>query len=185
MKNIALILVLSFLGLSAFAQHEHHQKADTATAAPKPKSPKMSAMAFVGKNHVHIDYSSPSVRNRVIWNGLVAYNQVWVAGAHKATSVEFSQDVMINGTLVTKGKYGFFAIPNKDKWTLILNKDWDMHLADKYNKENDVLRVDVKPAKNKNMVESLTYEVIANTKKNGSIKLSWENLNVSLSFENQ
>ena len=141
-------------------------------------------MAMVGNNHVHIDYGSPSVRGRSIWNGLVAYNQVWSSGAHKATWIDFSEDVMIQGKHIPKGKYGFFTIPNKKTWTLILSKTWDMHLADDYKPENDLLRLTVKPKKNKKMVEALNYEVTAINDKKGRIKLAWENLNVSFDFAN-
>ena len=164
-----------------FAQHEHHTPTDSA----KTKSPRTSSMAMIGNNHVHIDYGSPSVRGRSIWNGLVAYNQVWATGAHKATWIEFSENVKINNQAILKGKYGFFTIPNKKEWILILSKDWDMHLADNYKPENDAIRITVKPKKNKKLVEALTYEVIPNGQTKGTIKMSWENLNVSFYFENQ
>lgn len=168
--------------MPSFAQHEHHNtKTDSIT---KPKSPRTSAMAMVDDNHVHIDYGSPSVRGRNIWNGLVAYGQVWATGAHKATWIEFSEDVKINSQIVPKGKYGFFTIPDKKEWTIILSKDWDMHLADDYNAENDVIRIIVKPKKNKDLVESLQYQVIETANNQGRIEISWEYLSVSFEFKN-
>lgn len=184
-KIIATILIIGFV-ITAFAQHENHQtvaKADT-SAKKKPVSPRLSAMEMIDDNHVHIDYGSPSVRGRNIWNGLVAYNQVWATGAHKATWIDFSKDVMIQGQHISKGKYGFFTIPDKKQWILIISKTWDMHLADDYKLENDVIRIKVKPKKNKSLVEALTYEVIANGKNKGTVKMSWEHLNVSFDFEN-
>ncbi len=92
---------------------------------------------------------------------------------------------MINTIVVPKGKYGFFTIPSKEKWILILSKTWDMHLADDYTEENDVLRLTVTPEQNVELVEYLTYSIseIANNK--GRIMLSWEKLNVSFDFINQ
>ena len=53
-KNIVLNLLLT-LPIGVFAQHQNHQpKVDTSQTAVKPKSPKMTAMAMVGTNHVHI-----------------------------------------------------------------------------------------------------------------------------------
>jgi len=182
MKNI-LFLTLLFVSFQGFAQHEHHNtKTDSTT---KAKSPRTAAMAMVGNNHVHIDYGSPSVRGRNIWNGLVAYGQVWATGAHKATWIEFSEDVKINSQIVPKGKYGFFTIPDKKKWTIILSKDWDMHLADDYNAQNDVIRLKVKPKKTKAITEALTYEVKAIDDKKGKVSMSWEYLTVSFEIENQ
>lgn len=150
----------------------------------KPKSPRTSTMAMVGANHVHIDYGSPSVRNRVIWNGLVAYGNVWATGAHKATWVEFSAPVMIGEKVIEKGRYGFFTIPNENEWTLILNSAWDMHLADDYDPNLDVIRLNVVPKKSTELVEALTYEVTAVDDTKGEIRVSWEYLSVSFGFEN-
>lgn len=168
--------------VQVFSQHENHNiKTDISS---KPKSPRIAVMEMVGNNHVHIDYSSPSVRGRNIWNGLVAYGQVWATGAHKATWIEFSQDVIINSQLIPKGKYGLFTIPDKKEWTIILNKDWDMHLADNYNSVNDVIRIKVNPNKNKDITEALTYKVKSLNNKKGQVSISWEYLSVSFNFEN-
>jgi hypothetical protein len=181
MNKIIFVFALLMISFQLFAQQEHHAPTDSIIT----KRPRKTAMAIVGNNNVHIDYGSPSVRGRMIWNGLVAYGQVWATGAHKATWIEFSEDVKINNQAVPKGKYGFFTIPYKKEWILILSKDWDMHLADDYKPENDAIRITVKPKKNKNLVEALTYEVIPNGQTKGTIKMSWENLNVSFDFENQ
>jgi hypothetical protein len=185
MKKLLFILSFFVCGKIA-AQHDHTSaKPDTSQAAkPKPKSPRQSAMEMVAENHVHIDYGSPSVRGRQIWNGLVAYGQVWATGAHKATWIDFGQAVTIGGKLIPKGRYGVFTIPNKKKWTIILNKTWDMHLADDYNAENDILRLDVKPKKSKVLTESLTFEVVAKGKKSGKINVNWEWVSVGFEFEN-
>jgi hypothetical protein len=179
--NRIFLFFLLFFSVQSYAQHEQHvMKMDSS----KTKSPRTSTMAMVGNNHVHIDYGSPRVRGRNIWNGLVAYGQVWATGAHKATWIEFSEDVKINAQIISKGKYGFFTIPEKKEWTLILSKDWDMHLADDYVLSNDIIRLTVKPKKNKIISEALTYRVETLSEKKGRISMSWEYLTVSFEFEN-
>jgi hypothetical protein len=183
MKSTILSILIVWSGV-AWAQHEHHTTSDTTQKTQKnPLSPRLSAMAMVGSNHVHIDYGSPSVRGRNIWNGLVAYNQVWATGAHKASWIDFGQDVMIQGKHIPKGKYGFFAIPSEKEWTLILSKDSDRHLADDYTPAHDALRLQVKPQKNEKLVEALTYTVLPKGDKKGTIQLSWEWVNVSNLFK--
>lgn len=180
-----ILVSILFIGKVGFTQHEHNNTSEVTTdTKKKPASPRLSAMAMIANNHVHIDYGSPSVRGRSIWNGLVAYDQVWATGAHKATWIDFSNDVKVKGVLIPKGKYGFYTIPGKNEWILIINKTWDMHLADDYNAENDIIRINAKPNKNKSIVESLTYHVIDLGKNKGQIKMSWEKLNVSFDFEN-
>mgnify|MGYP002001972734 CR=1 FL=1 len=61
-------------------------------------SPHTVAMAMIGGAHIHIDYSSPSVRNRIIFGGLLAFNEVWQSGAHNATWIESDYDLIINAS---------------------------------------------------------------------------------------
>ncbi len=140
------------------------------------------ATAEVGGAKVTINYGSPGKRGRVIWNGLVSYDQVWVTGAHWATAVEFSKDVKINGTTVPAGMYGFFTIPNPDEWTLIINKRYDQHLADDYSDAEDVVSVKVKPENLTVVVKRLTY-TITPSGNTGTIDVAWDDVKVSLPFE--
>ena len=47
---------------------------------------------------------------------------MWRLGANDATTIAFSHDVKVAGKDVPRGTYALFAIPGKDSWTLILNK---------------------------------------------------------------
>ncbi len=149
----------------------------------KSKSPRTASMANIGPAHIHIDYSSPSVRGRTIWGGLVSYGEVWATSAHKATNINFPNDVRINGEVVPKGKYALFTIPEKDEWTIIINKNWDQHLADDYDQAEDLLRFKVNPEQLDQVQEALKYEVISGDGNNGGISMSWDKLKVSFAVE--
>lgn len=166
--------------------HDHSAQAaaEEVKAAKKPLSPRTSTMSNIGDNHVHIDYSSPSVRGRTVWGGLVAFDQVWVTGAHKATSISFSKDVVIEGQKIAAGTYGFFTIPGKEEWVLILNKNFEQHLADDYDAAKDVIRIKAKPQILEEPVEALTYEVIPREDGKGTISVSWEKIKVAFSLQN-
>ena len=187
MKKILIITVILGLSLATFAQENHanHTVPIADSTAKKPKSPRMSAMAMVGDNHIHLDYGSPSVRGRSVWGGLVAYNEVWCTGAHKATSISFSKDVIINGTKISQGKYGLFTIQGEKESTFIINKMWDMHLADNYNEKEDMVRINVKNQKTEKLIEALAFEV--KDLKNGMSQVSmlWENRLLSFEVKNQ
>ena len=75
-----------------------------------------------------IQYYAPAVRGRMIWGGLDPFDEVWVTGAHSATNWEFIKDIVINGQTIAAGKYAIFTIPDKDKWTIIINENWNQHL---------------------------------------------------------
>lgn len=151
-------------------------------ASDSKKSIPQEAHGNVGDAHLSIYFHSPAVRNRVIWGGLVPYGDVWVSGAHNATSIEFSKAIQVEGTTVPKGKYAFFTIPGKECWTLILNKNWEQHLADDYNQEEDVIRIVVTPETELPHNERLTYAIVDKGDGSGAIRMTWEKLSVSLPF---
>ena len=161
----------------------HSEQADQGNESAKPASPRLASMAMVGSNHVHIDYSAPSVRGRIVWGGLVAYDQVWVTGAHKATNINFNKDLKIAGEVINAGKYAIFTIPGRESWTVIINKNWDQHLADDYDESEDVVRFTVKPESLHEPVEQLSYEVSSGENANGMISISWSKIRISFPVE--
>ncbi len=160
---------------------------DHSMHTPKPeasKSPRTAAMAMTGGNHIHLDYSAPSVRGRQVFGGLVSMNEVWVTGAHKATSIQFDKPVTINGKRIEAGKYGFFTIPGENEWTVILNQVWDMHLADDYDQSKDIVRFIVKPEQLSETVEALTFEVKEKDPKTTQISVAWDKTKIAFDAVN-
>jgi Protein of unknown function (DUF2911) len=141
---------------------------------------KAVATGKIDNTVVTINYHSPAVRGRVIWGGLVPFEQVWVTGAHRATSIEFEGPVQIEGVKIPAGKYALFTIPSKTEWTIIINKNWDQHLTDNYDTKDDVVRVKVKPEIEKSNQERLRYVIESEGSSNGEIVVYWERLEISL-----
>ena len=172
---------------SALASAETWQVKDAPRIIADQSSPdslkgSLRAMAegVIGSAKVTVQYHSPAVRGRIIWGGLVPNNQVWVTGAHMATSVEFSQDVTIAGKLVAAGKYGFFTIPGEEAWTLIINQDWDQHLADEYDEKKDVVRYTTNPSRRDILQERLQYTIVPDDASSGRLVVRWDKLEVAL-----
>ena len=190
MKNVFYLAILSLLIVAckdkkqnqSVDQHQNHKMEESTSSSKKTLSPHKYAMAMIGDAHIHIDYSAPSVRGRIIFGGLLAYGEVWQSGAHNATWIETNKDILINENLLKAGKYGFFTIPTKDKWTIILNKNWNQHGKDDYNENDDVLRIDVTPEISEEIIEQLTYKVEGLNDKEGIISLSWEKVSLSFPF---
>lgn len=180
-------LIFSLIFSSVFAQHQHTSGdgyADSVNRGLIAKdtmkgSPKRVSMNTIGDTHIHIEYGSPGVKGRMIWGGLVAYDQVWATGAHNATSIDFSSDVIIGGKKISKGKYALFTIPGKTEWTIIINTNYQQHLADAYNASEDIVRVKVKPVKKQQATQRLTYSVVPSGKDAG-VLIEWEYLRVVL-----
>ena len=138
---------------------------------------------WVGNTDIKINYHAPAVRGRTIWGGLVAYDAVWVTGAHKATSLEVGKDCKVGNKTIPAGKYAIFTIPGKEEWTIIINKNWSQHLADDYSETDDVVRLKVKPEVTGNVVERLQYEIDQRGERLADIIISWEKVRVSFLME--
>ena len=70
-------------------------------------SPAAVATGKINGATITINYSSPSVKGRVIWGDLVPYNKVWRAGANEATTFETDKELTIEGKKLPAGKYSF------------------------------------------------------------------------------
>ena len=192
MKNLIILLSLSFLFFLSCQQEAnkndaHHNHADHQESSAGPANTKKSipseAHGQVGNVHVMIDYHAPGVRGRVIYGGLVPFGEVWVTGAHNATSITFSEEIEVEGKRIPAGKYAFFTIPGEEVWTIILNKNWDQHLADEYSAEEDIIRVEVVPETDLELQERLNYKIVESSAGEGKIYMQWEKRAVSLLFK--
>lgn len=179
MKKIIFLLALVSLHCGLYAQ----KKAESTGEYCAVDTIKGSPARELSNQKITIKYHSPGVKGRVIWGGLIAYNQVWVTGAHYATNITFLEDVIVNGKTIKAGKYAFFTIPNKKNWTLIINKNWEQHLADEYDEKDDVLRLIVKPEKLKTEVSRLAYYLKPVNDKQTEVSMAWEKIKVSFVVE--
>ena len=182
---LASIAIVSCQTKTETTAHKHDEK-QTGSEAPADtvrKSIPKEEHALIAGTHFTIKYHAPAVRGRTIWGGLVPYGDVWVTGAHSATSIEIDKSIKINNTAVPAGKYALFTIPGKEKWTIIINKNWNQHLADDYNTMEDVIRVDVTPEILPSVQERLKYSITDEGNNEASISVSWEKVRVSLPIE--
>ncbi len=173
-NNILLVAVLFLLTLttSVFAQD-----------APKPKaSPAQTATGKVGAANITIAYSSPSVKGRTIWGGLVPYGKAWRAGANEATTFTTDKDITVEGKTLKAGKYSVFMVPGEAQWQIIFNSQtgqWGTNREGaNFDPANNVLTVNVKPKKSAQMNESLKYAI-----NNKGFSLLWENLEVPVAIK--
>jgi len=172
MKKLVLsVAILSLLAPSAFAQLK----------LPRA-SQKGVVTQTVGLTDVTITYSRPGVKGRVIWGGLVPYDQVWRTGANEATSIVFSQDVSINGKPLPAGTYSLHTIPGKTSWTIIFNKKADQWGSYEYDAAQDALRVQAAPAAGPNR-EWMEFSFPELSTDAATVELAWEKVRVPFKIE--
>ena len=144
-----------------------------ADKASRPSPPAKATCELAGGKAITVDYSSPRAKGRKIFGGLVPYGEVWRAGANEATTFVTTADLMVGGTHVPAGSYTIFAIPNQDKWTLIISKktgEWGTQYA---GADQDLARVDMKASKLPSPVENFT--IAFDKAGNGcTLRMDWE-----------
>jgi hypothetical protein len=152
-----------------------------AQAAPElpQASPKAGVEQRVGLTDFTVDYSSPGVKGRKIWGGLVPFDELWRTGANAATTLKASRDFTFGGTAVPAGTYAVFTIPGKNAWTVILNTNTNVAATRGYEEKNDVARVSVKP-ESAPLRERLTFLFSHTTDDSTRLDLEWEKLRVSV-----
>ena len=181
----------------------------TATGQARPPVPRASQKASVaqtiGTTDISITYSRPAVKGRKVYgdwpaavageatldNGntrpkdapLVPWGHVWRAGANEATLFVAADDVLINGQLLTAGKYSFHTIPGKDEWTLIFNKDDGQWGSFSYDAKKDALRIKTKPEWVADSKEFLTFGFDNVGDTSATAYLRWEKAKVPFTVE--
>lgn len=111
---------------------------------PQPSTTQTVKQDF-GLGGIELSYSRPNMKGRKIFGDLVPFDKVWRTGANSATTLTFSDDVIIGGTKVPAGKYGLLTIPSANEWTIIITKQTDVTSPAAYKQDMDVVRVKAKP----------------------------------------
>lgn len=154
----------------------------TVAFGQKP-SPAETATGTVAGSEIKVNYSSPAVKGRKIWGGLVPYDKIWRTGANEATIFETSKDIKIGGKTLKAGKYSLYTKPGEKEWQVIFNSQtgqWGIKMDGSTTDEasKDVLVTTVKPMKSKEMNERFKIEI--NSK---GMVLLWENLAVPVEIK--
>ena len=136
-----------------------------------------------GLGSIELSYSRPSMKGRSIFGDLVPYGAIWRTGANGATTITFSEDVIIGGTKVAAGKYGLLTIPGGYEWTIIITKQLGVTSPAAYKQDMDVVRLTATANSLPFSIE--TFMISFDKVKNNSIEmmLIWDQTAVSFSIK--
>jgi len=186
MKHInSLLLTLAFVLIGSFAAHAQLQQPSASPAA--------HVSQVVGFTKISIDYSSPAVKGRKVFGGIIKYGESWRAGANGQTIIEFSTAVSVGGKNLAAGKYSIFVSPAATgEWTIHLNKKAESIYS--YMKDgkideaalaaDDAVAVKAAPA-TVGATERLQYHISAGNNKVAQVTLAWETTAVSFMVDSQ
>jgi len=173
MKKIIFVLAVLIANFTIEAQVKTPQS-----------SPKTTVNQVVGLTDVTVEYSRPSAKGRTVFGDLVPFGKLWRTGANQNSMVTFSDDVVIKGNTLKKGKYAIFTTPKADMWEVIFYTDTEnWGTPENWDANKVALSTMVDPTALGNHVETFTIGVNNLTNDSATLDISWEKTMVSIKFE--
>jgi tetratricopeptide (TPR) repeat protein len=173
MKKIILVLAMMIANYAIEAQVKTPQA-----------SPKSTLTQVVGLTNVEIVYSRPSAKGRDVFNNLVPFGKLWRTGANENTTVTFSDDVLIDGKKLPKGKYALYTTPRADTWEIIFYSATDnWGTPETWDEKKVALKTNTTPENLERNVESFTIGINNLDNNFAHLELSWEKTIVAIKFE--
>ncbi len=150
---------------------------------PKP-SPKSTLIQTVGLTNVEINYSRPSARGRDVFNNLVPFGKLWRTGANENTTISFSDNVVIDGKTLEKGKYALYTIPKADNWDVFFYKSTDnAGVPTDWEESKIALKTTIKSEHLDRKIETFTIEINNLDFESANIELYWEQTLITIKFD--
>ena len=173
MKKIILMLAIMIANYAIEAQ----------VKTPQP-SPKATFEQVVGLTNIDVSYSRPSAKGRVVFGDLVPYGKLWRTGANANTTISFSDDVMIGGQALKKGKYAIFTTPKADSWEIIFYSDTDnWGTPEKFDDAKVALKTKATPENLPKKVETFTINLSNLEAESAMLEMSWEKTMIAIKIE--
>lgn len=147
-------------------------------------SPRAIVSQMVGLTEVELNYSRPGAKGRPVFGNLVPFGKLWRTGANENTTISFSDDVIIDGKTLKKGKYALYSVPRIESWDIIFYTATDnWGLPQEFDETKVALRTTVKEEALSKPVESLTINISGLDTSSAYLEIFWENSFVALKFE--
>ncbi|HCF04178.1 DUF2911 domain-containing protein [Flavobacterium sp.] len=147
-------------------------------------SPRAIVSQMVGLTEVELNYSRPGAKGRPVFGNLVPFGKLWRTGANENTTISFSDDVIIDGKTLKKGKYALYSVPRIESWDIIFYTSTDnWGLPQEFDEAKVALRTTVKEEALSKPVESLTINISGLDTSSAFLEIFWENSSVALKFE--
>lgn len=127
--RVVVVLALTFLGVVPAVE-----------AQPRP-SQHGAVTQMVNSTTITVEYDRPVLRGRSVFGELLDYDVVWTPGANRATWVEFTEPVHVEGAPLPAGRYGVWTVPHESApWEVVFVREWDTHHS-YFPMESEALRV--------------------------------------------
>ena len=131
---------------------------------------------------ITMEYDRPVARGRELFGALVEWDAIWTPGANRATWIDFSKPVTVEGHALQAGRYAIWMVPKENgPWEIIVVRDWDTdHGLFPFGAE--VFRTMVEPEAGSHM-EVLAYYFPVVGPEEATLRFHWGNTIIPLQIE--
>ncbi|PKB15692.1 DUF2911 domain-containing protein [Flavobacterium sp. 5] len=179
MKKATIIATMAFAMTMVFTSNAHAQKFSDLDKSPMDMASYPNDYKDANKT-ARIIYGRPQLKGRTL-SELAPEGKVWRTGANEAVEITFYKDVKLGNTKIKAGSYTLFTIPEKDSYTVIINKDLNVWGAYTYNEKNDVARLKVPITAGDQSLEA--FSMVFTKADNGIVlNLGWDKVRVAVPF---
>ncbi|WP_348798993.1 DUF2911 domain-containing protein [Flavobacterium adhaerens] len=177
MKKGTLIATMAFGMMMVFTSNANAQKFPGLDKSPMDMASYPNDYKDANKT-VRIIYGRPQLKGRSLAE-LTPAGKIWRTGANEVPEITFYKDVKLAGTTIKAGSYSFLTIPDKDSYTIIINKDLNVSGSAPYNEKNEVLRFKVPVTEGEESLEAFSMVF---TKGGGGIilNLGWDKVRLAI-----
>ncbi|MDD3771183.1 MAG: DUF2911 domain-containing protein [Weeksellaceae bacterium] len=157
-----------------------------ADAQVKTPQPSMSADVeqVVGMTKIEVEYARPSKNGRNIFGELVPYGKIWRTGANKNTTIEFEDDVIIEGQVLKAGKYAIYTVPEVSSWGIYFYADTEnWGNPREWNDSKVMAKASAKVEKLPYVVESFTISLDDLNLDSVTLNFAWDSVKVGIKIE--
>ena len=151
-------------------------------STPRILSPRDTTEQTISSAHLVVDYGRPSKRRRKIFGSLVPFGAVWRTGANEATHFRTDRDLRLGTLRVPRGTYTLWTIPERDGWTLIVNRQTGQFGTD-YDKTRDLGRAKMTVSTLPEPLEQFTIAIEATRSGSGVLTMSWDTTRASIPIQ--
>jgi hypothetical protein len=127
-----------------------------------------------------VRYARPRARGRAnLFGSRVRWGEIWTPGANRATLLEVSKDVVLEGKAVPKGRYSVWVVVQPGEWEMVLDRDTTLFHTQGPKQRAGQIRFPVKREK-RPFMEALTWWFPEVGSQQATLAFQWDTVYVPL-----
>lgn len=148
-------------------------------------SPPAKAELEVNDLRLEINYSRPSLRERVIFGteedgAIQPYGRYWRLGANESTEITINQNVIFNGMPLQAGTYRLYAVPGPNAFRIGVSSEIGKWGAWEPDYNNDIFTTEVPVTRLDTPVEQFTARIEEGPADGAVVFFEWSDVQLTI-----